>query len=64
MACSKLVKNSKKKLSKFFFFFNLTTRKIFDYKDFFFLFNVAKSTSFEVIGVLKISTFAAALVIL
>jgi hypothetical protein len=38
--------------------------KIFEYKEIFFSFYVAKSISFEVIGVLKISTFAAALIIL
>ena len=59
MARSKLVKFSKKKNH----FFKLTTRKIFDYKEIFFLFNVAKSISFEVISVLKISTFAAKLII-
>ena len=39
------------------------TRKIFLYKEVFFLFYVAKSISFEVISVLKISTFAAKLII-
>ena len=53
-----------KKISKFISSFKLTTRKIFDYKEIFFLFYVAKSISFEVISVLKISTFAAALIIL
>ena len=63
MACSKLVKNLKK--NKWFFsFFKLTKRKVFDYKDIFFLFYVAKSISFEVISVSKISTFAAKLIIL
>ena len=64
MACSSLVRNLKKNLSKFFSFFKLYTRKIFDYKEIFFLFCVAKSISFEVISALKISTFAAALIIL
>ena len=57
MAYSKLVRNFKKTLSKFFSIFELTTGKIFDYKEIFFLFYVDKS--FEVISVLKISTFAA-----
>ena len=40
---------------KFFFsFFELSTRKIFYYKEIFFLFYVAKSISFVVISVLKI----------
>ena len=64
MACSQLVRNLKKKLSKVFSSFKLTTRKIFDYKEKFFLYYVAKSISFEVISILKISTFAAALIIL
>ena len=64
MACSLLVRNLKKNLGKLFSFFKLSTRKIFDYKEIFFLFYVAKSISFEVIGILKISTFAAALIIL
>ena len=59
-----LVRNLKNSLSKFFSFFKLTTRKIFDYKEIFLLFYVAKSISFEVISVLKICTFAAALIIL
>ena len=42
--------------SKFFPFFKLTTRKIFDSKEIFFLFYVAKSISFEVIGI-QISDF-------
>jgi hypothetical protein len=58
MAYSKLVRNFKKTLSKFFSIFELTTGKIFDYKEIFFLFYVDKSISFEVISVLKISTFA------
>ena len=45
MACSNLVKKKIKKLSDFFSFFKLTTRKIFDYKEM--LFYVAKSISFE-----------------
>ena len=57
MACSKLVK-FKKKLSKSFSFYKLTTRKIFDQKEIFFLFYVAKPpNSFEVISALKIGTF-------
>ena len=56
MTCSGLVRNKKK--------IRLTTRKIFDHKEIFFLFYVAKSISFEVICVLKISTFAAKLIIL
>ena len=56
-----LVKNVKKKFKLFFFLFKLTM-KIFDYKEIFILFYVAKSTSFEVKGVLKISTFAAKLI--
>ena len=39
----------------FFFLFKLTTRKIFDYKEIFFLFYVAKSIRFEVISVLKLA---------
>ena len=46
MVCSKLIKKSK---FIFFFIFKLTTRKIFDYKEIFFLFYDAKSISFEVI---------------
>ena len=42
-----------KKKGKFFSFFKLTTKKIFDYKEIFFLFYVAKSISFEVISILK-----------
>ena len=64
MACSKLFRNLKKILIKFFSFFKPTTKKIFDYKEIFFLFYVAKSISFEVISVLKMSTFAAKLIIL
>ena len=52
------------KFKLFFSFFKLTARKIFDYKEIFFLFYVAKSISFEVISVLKISTFSAKLIIL
>ena len=59
MAYSKLVRNFKKTLSKCFSIFELTTGKIFDYKEIFCLFYVDKSISFEVISVLKISTFAA-----
>ena len=44
---------AKKKLSNFLSSFKLTTRKIIDYKETFFLFYVAKSISFEVISVLK-----------
>ena len=44
--------------------FKLTTRKIYDYKEIFFLLYVAKSISFEVISVLKIRTFTAKLIIL
>ena len=54
----------REKESNSFSSFKLTTRKIFDYKEIFFLFFVAKSISFEVICVLKISTFAAALIII
>ena len=61
MACSKLFNIFKNK-SYFFTFIKLTTRKIFDYKEIIFLFYVAKSISFEVKSVLKISTFAAKLV--
>ena len=64
MACSLLDRNFKKNLIKFFSYFKLSTRKIFNYKKIFFLFYVAKSISFEVISILKISTFAAALIIL
>ena len=64
MACSKVVKKKLKNFSYSFFFFKLTTRKIFDYKEIFFLFYVAKSISFEVMSVLKIRTFAAKLIIL
>ena len=60
MAYSKLVKYLEKKIS----FVKLNIRKIFDYKEIFFLFYFAKSISFEVISVLKISTFAAKLIIL
>ena len=63
MTCSGLVKIFKK-FKLFFSFFKLTTRKIFDYKVIFFLFYVAKSISFEVIGVLKKRNFAAKLIIL
>ena len=35
-------------------FLKLTTRKIFDYKEIFFLFYVSKSIRFEVISVLKL----------
>ena len=45
----KMVKFKKK------IFFKLTTRKIFDYKEIFFLSYVAKSISFEDISVLKIN---------
>ena len=55
MACSKLIFCFLKNLSCFFFFFKLTTRKIFDYKEIFFLFYVAKlMISFEVIQSAKI----------
>ena len=64
MACSKPVKSLEIKSSKLFSFFKLTTSKIFDYKEIFFLFCGAKSISFEVISVLNISTFAAKLIIL
>ena len=64
MACSKLVRNFKKKLCIFFSFLKLTTIKIFDYKELFFLFYVAKSISFEVISVLDTNTFAAKIKIL
>ena len=57
MACSSLFRIFLKSLSKFFPFSNLSTRKIFDYKEIFFLFYVAKSISFEVISVLKIKHF-------
>ena len=63
MTCSKLVKKFKH-LGEFFFFFKLSKKKIFDYKAIFFLFYVSKSISFEVIRALKISTFAAKLIIL
>ena len=43
----------KKKLSTFLSSFKLTTRKIFDNEEIFFLFYVAKSISFEVISVLR-----------
>ena len=43
----------KKKISNLLSSFKLTTRKIFDYKETFFLFYVAKSIGFEVISVLK-----------
>ena len=62
MPCFNLVENFKKCMV-IFFFFKLTTRKIFDYKEVFFLFYVAKSISFEVISVLKIGPFAAKLTI-
>ena len=64
MACSKLDKKFEINLSELFSFFKLIARKIFDYKEMFFLFYGAKSISFEVISVLKISTFAAKLIIL
>ena len=60
LTCSQLVRNLKN-LSEFFSLLKLTTRKIFHHKEIFFLFYVAKSISFEVISILKISTFAAAL---
>jgi hypothetical protein len=47
MACSLLGGNLKRIEVNFFPFFKLTTRKIFDYKEIFFLFYVAKSISFE-----------------
>ena len=59
MACFKQVKKK-----KIFFKLKLTTRKIFDYKDTFFLFYVAKYICYEIIIVLKISTFAAKLIFL
>ena len=43
----------KKNVSNFLSSFKLTTSKIFDYKELFFLFYVAKSISFEVISILK-----------
>ena len=51
MACSKLVRIFQNNLNYFFSFFKLTTRKIFDHKEIFFLFYVAKSISFEVMSV-------------
>ena len=50
-----------KNLSKFFGFLKLTAKKIYEYKEIFFLVYVAMSISFEVISFLKISTFAAIL---
>ena len=47
MACSKLV-NLENKFKYFLSFFKLTKRKIFDYKEIFFLFYVTKSISFKV----------------
>ena len=64
----KILKMACSKLFRFFLkipLFKLTTstRKIFDHTEIFFSFYVAKSTSFEVISVLKINTFAAKLII-
>ena len=53
--CLYLYSQKLKKNKLNFSFFKLTTRKIFDYKEIFFLFYVAKSISFEVISVLKIA---------
>jgi hypothetical protein len=47
----KIPKIYKKKL--FVSFFKLTTRKIFDYTEIFFLVYIAKSISFKVISVFK-----------
>ena len=60
MACSYFFKN----LKWFYLLFKIATGKTFHYKEIFFLFYVAKLISFEVISVLKISTFAAKLIIL
>ena len=58
-ACSELFQIFGKILSKFLVFLKLTAKKIYKYKEIFFLVYVAKSISFEVISFLKISTFAA-----
>ena len=63
MARSKLVKIFLKFQVNYFSFLKLTTRKIFDHEEIFFLFYVSKSISFIVISVLKSSTFAAKLII-
>ena len=62
MVCSKLVRNFYKNLIKFFSFFKLTTMKIFDYKEIFFLSYVAKSISLFSYKRLKKDTFAAKLI--
>ena len=64
MACSKLFKILKKNLVNFFSFYKLTTRKIFNWEEIFYLFYVAKSIGVEVISILKICTFAAKMIIL
>ena len=67
MACSKLIQFFLKSKLIFVPFLNLlqVQWKIFDYKEIFFLFYVAKSISFEVISILKKThTFAAKLIIL
>ena len=61
IACSKLVRYNGEKISWFFFFFNLQQGRYSIIKIFFY---VAKPISFEVISILKLSTFAAALIFL
>ena len=59
MVYSKLVRNFEKVQVNFFFFLTYYKEDIW-----LFLFYVAKSISFQVISVLKISTFAGKLIIL
>ena len=54
-AYSELLKIFKKILSKLMLFLKLTARKILNYKEIFFLVYVAKSISFEVLSLLKIT---------
>ena len=61
-AYSRLIEIFEKVQNRFISYFEPTERKIFHCKAIFFLVYVAKPTSFEVIRLLNLSTFAAKLV--